>query len=1222
MPGPPPPPARPPLRFDAPFGLLDDDIDDAATDESTATAAAVTRGVGGKRGRPPIGNVDATRRSERQQQRVRGKLLEAPPTPGSAEAMVPSSLPASPASADSAAPTAVNSPVSHAAVSSGRQLIDQLSLLVQRHHPHAEAGGESAAAADTGVRGRARGKVSRPKQANADDSDNNVSRGRRGDGGRAAGRRSKQAMVTHIDTTNAQDIRAFLPTATHSLHAPPRVNESASTIADNIPTVAHDVTLSAPPSPSTSTPPRPVAPTLGVLYPPSLIRSPHIDVAAIRKKFGLERSRIGDSTHTVTATDTLHDERKDSSLEHSNTNDSGSGRAQPVRATAGKRKRGEGTAMDHTTAAASDSVVVVEEGAMMIDDAQPLRTSSTMPFSPTSPVPPQSTFVPIRSSLSRHPTLTDEQLQPPLPPAAAPAAGMLQDDTTSQKLERASTIVVNNNTADELLLRRPTPVHPMTAASTVTRQKPVLSGDESVLRQSSLTSTTSSTSTASADATARLPSTDSASSSPAAVSPCERLPSTFPDFRCERLTTRSGAHTVRCFAATTTGSARQVNQDAFAVMAGHFGRTAVAEDGVCILSVFDGHGPLGHTASRLCAATMPPQVAACLAAEAAVREAKDTDTGRVSTEHITRRLDCVRRSFDSCQQLLLDVARAEQQYVVTQLHKLEPDIHIKATRTCQPMHSPHRHSPPSFPALLIPVLDPPPVNNQTSYEPTTLLPLPDIADLLIPPLVPLRRHEPQSHDDDDVHDTHYQVQSNAAQLSDGVERVTSPALVEAAVARPTAERKKKKRKRRLLGKPRKRASPTPQQQTQPQQTAIESTQEQVPLGRVVSDSESEGEKDDSVMDETSQSVHSLQPIRRSPVKRVPVKQSQYSTSPRPIPSGFTAHSVSAVAPLAVDVDYGTTGLMVVVEGADVYVANAGDSRCVLLEWRGGAIRHGSDVTEVEAHLSDHLGNNRRARSPPAVASRALAGGVGVVSRSLSSPFASFSSTTHPASSLSSHRPPDSPWHTLFTSGDHDPSLPTALGLSEYERVRREGGSVLQLPGQYRVYPDTLTVAEAKSRALTLNMSRALGHLMLSQHGVTHKPDCTHIRLPDGNSNDGSKSADAQAEQVEAMDKDDSLSGSSAGSEVWMLLASDGLWDVMDVDDVRLAIDQQRRHQRNSRHNGRGDNSAAGCKGLQGNGVCLECVCCSLLQSCEARWRARVGGDNITVVLAQLVASAR
>ena len=1247
VPGPPPPPARPLLRFDAPFTLLDDDIDDtadedASTNAALATAPAVTRRVGGKRGRSPIEGVIAVRRSGRHQQRgVRNVSQEAPPTPSSAEAMVPSSLPSSPVSPDSSAPTAVNSPANQTTAIGGRQLIDELSLIMQRQQPRGAEGREAvpvtAAAGTSTATDSTKGRATRQKKAVDDENEETARKQRRGGGGKAAGKREKQTSGTYFDTTNAQDIRAFLSAASNSLQAPAFVNAHAPAHpADKLETVAEAVTPSAPPSPS-ATPPRPPAPVPAMLYPPLLIRSPHVDIAAIRKKFGLEKSEESSSMHGPTTADTnaplLQDERKESQSEHASMDDSAiSGRVDAVNARPGKRKRDTDAieAINPAAAVGSGGIVAHDsvKGEQLGADTHALRTTSTMPFSPTSPLLPLSTFAPIRSDLSRHPTLTDEQLDTQYPTTAVDSDSMVVDDSSNQKLERASTIIVhNNNAVDEVLpLIRPTPLHPIIAGPRV--------GDESILRQASLTSTTSSTSTASADASTRVPSSDSASSSPSALSPCERLPSTFPDFQCERLSTRTGAYTLCCFAVTTTGSVRQKNQDAFAVLASHPDRAAEGKDSICILSVFDGHGALGHTASRLCAASMPSQVATFIAAEPAMDDAKE-DTAQQAVQRIEQRLSGLRRSFDSCQQLLLDVARAEQEYIATLLTKLQPDMHITATRTCQPMHSPHQPSPPSSPSLLFP--RPPLLAKSAVYDSMDLLPLPDLDDLSIPPLVALRRHEPHSHDDDDIHNTQQLLlQTDGHQPLAGDSNIALPPAEETALAHPVPERRKKKGRRRPLSKPRKHASPTPRQ-AQHQQIRVDGCEQSAATGPLVShsDSESETERKNSAADESSLSSHPLQPIQRSPVKRVALKQTRGKASPRQKPTGLTARSADAAGPVAVDVDYGTTGLMVIIEGADVYVANTGDSRCVLLEWRGsgGAKRNGSDAVEVEAKeqpvglFARPLGTRRRARSPPSISTRVRSGGAGVVSRSLSSPSASFSSTV-PAPTSSFQSSSGSPWRTLFTSGDHDPSLATPLGVSEYERVRCEGGSVLQLPGQYRVYPDTLTVAEAKRRALTLNMSRALGHLMLSQHGVIHTPDCTHIALGDESSNEEVEARQEVKEDINDS-MDGSTSGSGSGSEVWMVLASDGLWDVMDVDEVRAAIDQQRRHQHHSgtggggnRVGGSGEMSGHGCKGLRGNGMCLECVCCSLLQSSEARWQTRGGGDNITIVLVQLTKAAR
>ena len=235
---PPPPASRPlPLRFDAPFTQLDDDIiDDGGAADDVASSANTRRAAGKRsRSRSPMDGLDAVRRSTRQQ---RGKQAEAPPTPLSADAMVPSSLPSTPASPESSAPTAVNSPASN--TTSGRQLIHDLSLLVQQQPPPLR--GEDR---DEDGRGRSstRSRGGRAKQSAVEDGAEKNGQQRRGGASKGAGKRSKQTNSAYIDTTNAQDIRALMraskqaqPNLTSATtHAP------ATAAADELAVGAYDV---------------------------------------------------------------------------------------------------------------------------------------------------------------------------------------------------------------------------------------------------------------------------------------------------------------------------------------------------------------------------------------------------------------------------------------------------------------------------------------------------------------------------------------------------------------------------------------------------------------------------------------------------------------------------------------------------------------------------------------------------------------------------------------------------------------------------------------------------------------------------------------------------------------------------------------------------------------------------------------------------------------------
>lgn len=142
---------------------------------------------------------------------------------------------------------------------------------------------------------------------------------------------------------------------------------------------------------------------------------------------------------------------------------------------------------------------------------------------------------------------------------------------------------------------------------------------------------------------------------------------------------------------------------------------------------------------------------------------------------------------------------------------------------------------------------------------------------------------------------------------------------------------------------------------------------------------------------------------------------------------------------------------------------------------------------------------------------------------------------------------------MFKTEDHNPSE----NASEVERVRQDGGAILILPNQYRIYPASMPLEEARSRALTLNMSRALGHRKLNECGISAKPDITQI---------SNKSTNDQSLVICA--------------------GSDGLWDQLSVDDVRIIIE---RHL-----------------------PCLKCTVSALLREADTRWLARGGGDNITV----------
>jgi hypothetical protein len=126
-------------------------------------------------------------------------------------------------------------------------------------------------------------------------------------------------------------------------------------------------------------------------------------------------------------------------------------------------------------------------------------------------------------------------------------------------------------------------------------------------------------------------------------------------------------------------------------------------------------------------------------------------------------------------------------------------------------------------------------------------------------------------------------------------------------------------------------------------------------------------------------------------------------------------------------DYGTTAIIAIVQDSTLYVACVGDSRCMVLQ-------------------------RDRARAPSSNASAAA------------------SSVASPASTPNSS---SDDWGIVYESEEHNCDDPR-----ERARVEAEGGALHWTGKEYRVYPNSLDLQEARSQQLTINMSRSLGHIKL------------------------------------------------------------------------------------------------------------------------------------------------
>jgi serine/threonine protein phosphatase PrpC len=133
-----------------------------------------------------------------------------------------------------------------------------------------------------------------------------------------------------------------------------------------------------------------------------------------------------------------------------------------------------------------------------------------------------------------------------------------------------------------------------------------------------------------------------------------------------------------------------------------------------------------------------------------------------------------------------------------------------------------------------------------------------------------------------------------------------------------------------------------------------------------------------------------------------------------------------------DMDYGTTAAVVVVRGRECWIAHAGDSR----------------VLAVTASKTAPKRRERACQSKP------------------------------PAFKL------------LFATDDHNPTVHEG----ERKRVGETRGRLQPCANELRLFPGDIPFEEARKRNLTLNMSRALGHLRLSEYGVTADPTISTMEI--------------------------------------------------------------------------------------------------------------------------------
>mmetsp|Transcript_43899 Transcript_43899/g.73104 ORF Transcript_43899/g.73104 Transcript_43899/m.73104 type:complete len:353 (+) Transcript_43899:132-1190(+) len=245
--------------------------------------------------------------------------------------------------------------------------------------------------------------------------------------------------------------------------------------------------------------------------------------------------------------------------------------------------------------------------------------------------------------------------------------------------------------------------------------------------------------------------------------------------------------------------------------------------------------------------------------------------------------------------------------------------------------------------------------------------------------------------------------------------------------------------------------------------------------------------------------------------------------------------------LPVCMDYGTTATLCFLSnnGKQLCIAHAGDSRCLVVKRKMNIKRDQKEPVDTSS-----------------------------------------SSSSSSVSGL-----PSSPkWELVYSSLDHN-----CYDDHEMESVVKRGGIVSSKQGDIRVYPRSMAKADAGERGLSLNMTRSLGHIVLSKEaGISPLPD------------------------IKLLDIDRSC-------EYLVIAASDGLWDFMPESDVIKGLNGMpmpmlvptTAHEVSAQPRRRSMRSGAK------RGGPLEQLVSKLMKSAMAAMERRFGGDNVTVAVLHL-----
>ena len=159
------------------------------------------------------------------------------------------------------------------------------------------------------------------------------------------------------------------------------------------------------------------------------------------------------------------------------------------------------------------------------------------------------------------------------------------------------------------------------------------------------------------------------------------------------------------------------------------------------------------------------------------------------------------------------------------------------------------------------------------------------------------------------------------------------------------------------------------------------------------------------------------------------------------------------------------------------------------------------------------------------------------------------------------------WTHRAVSSDHNP----VLRQDEVDRVCGDNGKFHVQGQEMRLFPKGLSFKEARRKGLAINMSRAVGHSTLCNHGLVAEPEVYRIAVEEDH-------------------------------EYIFVMASDGVWDVMgngEVFDVVQQICSSSMHD-------------------QTETTVEEEIAVEVMETAEKKWSKKRVGDNVSVVVTRIV----